>query len=99
MNILVNEFAFVDVTITEPDVDGIEPGDVTENFEAEFFPDFTHRALAIALTITDMALGKSPFAVTIDDHRKVDGPALAFKHQPSSRHFSAMSLTLAATFA
>lgn len=99
MNVLVNEFALVDITVAEPDVDGIEPSNVTEDFEAEFLANLAHGTLPVAFTFADMALGKSPLAVTVDNHRKVDGPALAFKHQPSSRHFGAMSLTLAATFA
>jgi hypothetical protein len=99
VNVFVNEFAFVNKTITEPDVYGVEPGDITENVESHFFADFTHRGLAVTLAVTDMALGKSPLAVAIHDHRKIDRPALAFEHQSSGRDFGAMPFTLAATFA
>ncbi len=99
MNVLVNEFAFVDVAIAEPDVDGVEPGDIAQNLEAQLFADFADRALAVTFAGPDVALRKSPLTVTIDDHRKVHGPALAFKHQPSSRDFGTMPFTLTATFA
>lgn len=99
MNVLVNEFALMDIAIAEPDIDGVEPGNITKDLEAELFPNFTDSTLTIAFTFADMTFRESPLAVTVDDHRKVDGPALAFKHQPSGRHFSAMSFTLAATFA
>jgi len=95
----MNEFAFVDVAITEPDVDGVEPGDVAEDFKAHLFPNLTDGTLTVTLPFPHMTFGKGPLAITIHDHRKVDGPALAFKHQPSGRHFGAMSFTLAATFA
>lgn len=99
MNVLVDQLAFVDVTIAEPYVDRIEPGDVAENLESHLFADLAHGRLAVTLAIAHMALGECPLAVGIDDHSKVYRTSLALKHQSSSGYFGAMSFTLAASFA
>lgn len=99
MNELVDKLALVDVAVTEPNIDGLEPREKAQALETHFFANFAHRRLTVRFPLAHMALGESPFAIGIHDHGKEDRAADALQYQASRRDLGAMSLAAATTLA
>jgi hypothetical protein len=63
VNVLVNKETFVHKTISEPDIDVVELGNVFQIAECHFFANFPNGGLAVTLTRSYMTLRKGPLAI------------------------------------
>jgi len=97
VNVFVDEFSFVDKTITKPDVDRVETADDLETLEPHFFVNLSQRTIAITFSLANVALGERPFSVGVLHHGEVYHSVDTLKHETSSGDLCAMTLFLPLT--
>src|SRR5687767_5631004 len=97
MDIFVNQLSFVNKSVPKPNIDGVKTHDWSQTTQPHLFLDLSDSGVTIALTLANMPLGESPFAIRINHHGKKNTFWGTLKHKPSCRDLCSMTLRLSLT--